>query len=285
MSLGNIDETKVKLGVIMKEVKERMDFQQLKLNEYKTKCLIIGRNRNLQRLGNITNLVVNNSTIDVSNTVKDLGVLIDCNLSMNEQINKITRETGYHLRNIAFLKKYLEDTIKMLILNNVTNRLDYCNSLYLGLPKYQLRKMQSIMNRAARLIKGLPRRERITPALIELHWLPIKARIEYKICVLSFQALKFGKPKYIRDMLKDFQPGTISVLRHSDHQFRLDEPRCNMEIGFRAFQISVPRLINKLPNDIKSSPSIQVFKRKLKTYLFKNAYDLDTLNINEHYKV
>ena len=141
------------------------------------------------------------------------------------------------------------------------------------------------MNRAARLIKGLPRQERITPALIELHWLPIKARIAYKICVLSFQALKFEKPRYIRDMLKDFQPDTTLMLRHSDHQNRLDEPQCNTELGFRAFQISAPRLFNKLPNEIKSSASIQVFKKKLKTFLFHETYDMDTLTINEHYKV
>ena len=85
--------------------------------------------------------------------------------------------------------------------------------------------------------------------------------------------------------LKDFQPDTTLMLRHSDHQNRLDEPQCNTELGFRAFQISAPRLFNKLPNEIKSSASIQVFKKKLKTFLFHETYDMDTLTINEHYKV
>ena len=52
--------------------------------------------------------------------------------------------------------------------------LDYCNSIYYGLPNYQLIKLQTVMNRAARLIKGLSPWESITPTLMELHWLPIK---------------------------------------------------------------------------------------------------------------
>ena len=114
-------------------------------------------------------------------TLKDLGVILDCNLTFKSQINQTVRTTGYHLRNLAFVKKYLdENTIKMLMYNHVISRLDYCNSHYSGLPNYVLKRLQLIMNKAARLIKDQSRRERITPTLIDLHWLPIKARIIYK---------------------------------------------------------------------------------------------------------
>ena len=99
---------------------------------------------------------------------------------------------NYHImKNLSFVKKYLsENQMLMLIHNPVISKLDYCNSLYYGVPNYLLRKLQLVMNRAASLIKGLSRRDRITPALIELHWLPIKARIVYKICMIVYQALK-----------------------------------------------------------------------------------------------
>ena len=208
---------------------------------------------------------------------KDLGVIIDCNLSFNDHILKLTRTLGYHLRNIAFVRKYLDEKLtKMLIHNYVISKLDYCNSLYYGLPNYLLRKLQLIMNRAARLIKGLPPRERITPALIDLHWLPIKARIIYKICVMVHQAMTFGKPRYIKDMLIDFHVDTAMTLRHSTELHRLLEPRCNLELGFRAFEKSAPRLYNRLPDDVKSSDNLNLFKKKLKTHLFTQAYDLQT---------
>ena len=137
--------------------------------------------------------------------MKDLGVMLDSNLTFDTQINKVVRNAGYHLRNISFIRKYLdESTTRLLIHNYVINGLDYCNSLYYGLPSYQLRKLQNVMNWAARLIRGVSRYERITPTLIELHWLPIKARIVYKLCVLTYQAVKFRKPMYMRDLLKDY---------------------------------------------------------------------------------
>ena len=80
----------------------------------------------------------------------------------------------------------------MMIHNYVISRLDCCNVLYYALPNYNLKKIQTVFNRAARLIKGLSPRERI--ALIELHWLPVKVRIIFKMCVLTYQALNSGKP-------------------------------------------------------------------------------------------
>ncbi|XP_068246244.1 uncharacterized protein [Palaemon carinicauda] len=151
-------------------------------------------------------------------------------------------------------------------------RLDYCNVLYYGLPNYNLRKIQNVFNRAARLIKGLSPRERITPTLIELHWLPIKARIIFKICVLTYQALKFEKPSYMRNMLKSFRPDTVVSLRHSDDPYRLEELRSRTNVGTRAFERSAPRIFNKLPLEVKQSLNCDVFKRKLKTHIFVDCY-------------
>ena len=210
---------------------------------------------------------------DVRCPIKNLGIIFDCGLSFNEQINSIVKTTGYHLRNIAFLKKYLDaKTITMLIHSYVISRLDYCNVLYYGLPNYNLRKIQNVFNRAARLIKGLTPRERITPSLIELHWLPVKARIIFKICVLTYQALNFERPRYLRDMLTSFQPNTGVSLRHSDDPFRLEEPRSFSNTGTRAFERSAPKLFNNLPLGVKQSPNIKIFKRNLKTHIFSDCY-------------
>ncbi len=261
-----------------------MESKQLKLNEQKTECLVVGRQKDLSRL-DISRLNINSSTVTVSKEVKDLGVLIDCNLSFKSQINQTVRISAYHLRNIAFVRKYLDDkTIKKLIHNHVISKLDYCNSLYYRLPNYLLRKLQLIMNRAARLIKGLPIRANITPALIDLHWLPIKARIIYKLCVMTYQAMNLKKPQYIRDLLEDFKVNTNLTLRHSNVRHRLNEPRCNYELGFRAFEKSAPRLYNKLPENVKISENIEIFKKKLKTHLFMECYDLEDKIVKQDYK-
>ena len=142
--------------------------------------------------------------------MRDLGFIIDNNLTRNEQIRTMIKNTNFSLRSIAFIKKYLDDnSMKKLVHNYIKTRLDYCNSLYYELAAYQLKKkkkkrkkkkkkLQLIFNRAARLIVGISPRERITPVLNDLHWLPIKARIVFKICVLTYNALKTRKSIYLR---------------------------------------------------------------------------------------
>ena len=80
------------------------------------------------------------------------------------------------------------------------------------------------MNRAARLIKGISPHERITPVLIDLNWLLVKVRVEYKIAIISHQALYSGKPKYIKNTLKKFYQDTVRELRHNADLHRLLNP-------------------------------------------------------------
>ena len=93
----------------------------------------------------------------------------------------------------------------------------------------------------------------------------MKARIIYKICLLTYKALKFGEPKYlyIYEYLVPFEPRTS---------------RCS---GERSFQYSASRLYNKLPVEIKDSENINQFKKRLKTYLFGEFYDMNQKTINE----
>ena len=87
-----------------------------------------------------------------------------------------------------------------LVHSLIASKVDYCNSLFIGLPNVILKRVQSVLNRAARLIFNLPPRVPTTSSLIELHWLPLKARIEFKICLITFKALKFNQPSYIREL-------------------------------------------------------------------------------------
>ena len=173
----------------------------------------------------------------------------------------------------------------MLIHNYVISRLDYCNSIYYGLPNYLLKKLQNILNRAARLIRGLSPYDRITPVLIDLHWLPIKARIIFKINVFTFQAMKYGKPVYLRELLHDFQPEVNVTLRHNEELFRLEMPRSNSENGFRAFEKCAPRLFNSLPYNVRASQNVEIFRKRLKTFLFEEAFDMNSLSIVDSYRV
>ena len=163
--------------------------------------------------------------------------------------------------------------------------MDYCNSLFIGLPNVILKKVQSVLNRAARLIFNLPPRVPTTSSLIELHCLPLKARIEFKICLITFKALKFNQPSYIRELLSFSSHESTLGLRSADDPYRLHEPRAIGERGFdnRSFSYIAPRLYNKLPITIKLIDSLNTFKSHLKAFLFSRAYDQSGLTAQEDY--
>lgn len=83
----------------------------------------------------------------------------------------------------------------------VLARLDYCNSLYFGLPKSSLLRLQMVQNAAARFLKRVHKREHITPILMSLNWLPVEYRIELKILVFVFKSLKGLSPSYLSDLI------------------------------------------------------------------------------------
>ena len=159
LAITEIDATCERLNLILDNIKTWMAYKQLKLNVNKTEYMIIGKKNDLDALRG-SRFIVDNNQLEFVDKVKDLGVLIDNILSFNSQINNVIKISGYHLRNIAFIRKYIdEDSAKKLVCSCVINRLDYCNSIYYGLPNYQLKKLQKIFNRAARLIKGVSRRD------------------------------------------------------------------------------------------------------------------------------
>ena len=157
----------------------------------------------------------------------------------------------------------------------VLSKIDFCNSIFYELPDYDLRSMQLLINSAVRLISGLPRfsREHISPFLIELHILPIKARIEYKICLLTHKALHYGEPRYLAELLQ--QRELLPSLRSSSVRILKEPVISRLTLSNRCFSYCAPRLYNNLPIEIKNANGIDNFKQLLKTYFFRKAYDLE----------
>ena len=154
-----------------------------------------------------------------------------------------------------------------------------------GLPNVTLKKVQSILNKAARLIYALSPWVHITPFLIDLHWLPVKARIEFKICLIVFKALKFNQPSYIRELLRRPVHESALNLRSLEDPYRLHEPRAICERGFasRSFSYTAPRLYNRLPVSLKQIDSLDAFKSHLKAFIFSKAYNQSDQTVREEY--
>ena len=284
--IANIAECVTKVQSIMTEIMTWMCKKKLKLNEEKTVCMLFGSKDGLSKLERIEKMKICTTEVLLVDSVRNLGVEIDKNLKMDKQIFNTVRSCNYQLRNITFIRKYLnEATTEMLVHNYVMSKLDYCNSIYHRLPNNLLTKLQIIQKKAARLVRRKSYSDRITPELISLHWLPIKARIIYKICLLVFKTVRTGYPVYLKDKLIPFELATSMNVRHNSDSHRLFEPRVFKGIGDRSFRNCAPRLFNILPIELKSTTTLKSFKKDLKTLLFKRCYDIEHQELNVPYKL
>ena len=282
----DIDEAKHRLSSLLSDLKIWMTRRKLKLNDGKTEIIIIRGNLRNISVADFGGMSFGDTQLVPCESAKNLGIVLDSSLCFRSHIESIVKTCNFHIRNLYMIKDFVnKKNLVSLVHSLIVSKVDYCNSLLIGLPNITLKKVQSVLNKAARLIFSLPPRVPTTSSLIELHWLPLKARIEYKICLITFKALKFNQPSYIRELLSYSSHETTSGLRSAGDPYRLHEPRAVGERGFanRSFSYIAPRFYNKLPVTIKQMDSLNTFKRHLKAFLFSHAYDLLDFTVQEGY--
>ena len=227
--------------------------------------MLAGSARQLRKFS-ADKIIVGNSEVKRVHQARNLGVIFDSDMSMKSQISKVVSSASYHIHNIWRIRKYLnKEAAEQIVHSFVTCRLDMCNSLYVGLPKNQISRLQRVQNMAARLITISKRSDSISNILKSLHWLPVSKRIIYKILLITYKTLRYSSPKYLYQILKCHDP--VRNLRSSS-QLQLFTPKTNTSWGDRAFANVAPKLWNGIPLNIRQSQSVEVFKRKLKHHLF-----------------
>ena len=202
--------------------------------------------------------------IRFKNCVKLLGVNLDETLSLEPHINSIVSSCYYHLRNLGKMKNILSsEHLHTLTHSVVTSKLDYCNVILFGLNQNLMAKLQKVQNAAARLIYKLPKRSSITEVIKELHWLRVEQRCIYKILLIVYKHFSSTSPSFLN-----------SILEITNSETRKLKCTYYDTYGRRAFRYTAPRLWNELPLEVRTENSINVFKNKLKTYVFAHTEDI-----------
>ena len=115
----------------------------------------------------------------------------------------------------------------------------------------------------------------ITPLRAELHWLPVRSRIHYKILLITFKILHGLSPKYPSDLISIQQPSSYNLGRNENGRL-LERPgaKTKKTMGDRAFHVTAPFLWNKLPRSAREATNLESFKTLIKTLLFKESFQL-----------
>ena len=170
---------------------------KLKLKTDKTEVIPAGSASCLKSVDSECANIGGNS-VPFKTSVKYLGVHLDRTLSMQKHISSICCASFLELRRIASIRPYLsQSAAARLVAAMVISRLDYCNSVFIGLPADQIARLQRVQNNAARLVRKKRRRDHVTPLLKKLHWLSVKFRCQYKIATLACRYFEGSLPFFI----------------------------------------------------------------------------------------
>ena len=272
--IADIDNIRKELCRCIDEVKHWCSSRRLQLNGLKTELLWFGSRCNLRKIASTDlTLTVGDDIIKPVSLVRDLGVYLDDELSMKQHINRIVSSCFFQLRKLRQIRRSAgEEVTKRLVTALVLSRLDYCNSALAGLPQSTLRPLQRVQNAAARLVSNSKQRDHITPVLKLLHWLPVKQRIIYKLCLIMHLIHTGHAPAYLQNIVQLISTSAARPGLRSADKLSYLKPTLHTVFGERGFSHAGPAAWNSLPLDIKSITNTALFKTQLKTFLFLSAY-------------
>ena len=270
----NISELFHSMQSCISDVKSWASANMLKLNDSKTELMLVTSKRSKHLHSLPTSITIGNAPIPLIQSVKYLGFISDCRLTMNAHVFNIARTCYFELRRLASICRFLTSTATATLVSAFAlSRIDYCDSLLFGSAHDVSSKLQRIQNYAARVILRLPKSSNMTTHLKSLHWLPVKVRSTYKIACLCYHCHISTAPSYVADMLHRKPSHTRNTRSSSYTMPLLNRPaHSNATLGDRSFSFAASSVWNSIPNNFSNAPSLSSFVSRLKTNLFRSVY-------------
>ena len=269
--LSERSETVQKVQMCMSEVKSWMASNFLKVNFDKTDVIFLSNQLSHSIfLGNISCTIEGKEFINNPNqSVKSLGVQLDNSLSMKNMVMNCVKNCYFNLKKLGGIRNNLSKYDKLTMVKSyVISHLDYCNALYAHLSKTLLMKLQKVMDACVRFIFNLPIRSDVEVSAKSVHLLPIKSRIKYKLCLITYKVLNGEAPSYLDEIVDLKIPTNIGMqLRSTLDTIILELPEFENTIKYQ-----MAKSWNSLPFELRNCRKIETFKRQLKAHYFSIDY-------------
>ena len=186
----DLDDSTKKVEADLLEVTKWCCNNCLLLNPDKTKLLLLGTRQTLNKIPDELKVELLGKQLTPVPSAKDLGIIIDSNLSYDEHMVHLVSSCITSLCRINRVKHLFSSKSRTTIINVlVLNKLFYCSSVWGNTSQQNIKKLQSVQNFAARIISGTHKFDHITPVLNQLRWLPVKHQIRFRDNLLVFKCL------------------------------------------------------------------------------------------------
>ena len=225
--LNEVTNLTKELNACTDDIKTWMTENQLKLNDDKTEALLFPFSSSLKpsTVSLSDSITLGSHNIPFSDSVSNLGFILDSKLSTKKHIIKICQTAYFELKRISSIRRFLtKDATKTLVTSYILSRLDYCNCLLMGTPNSVIETLQKIRNFAARFVLLAPRHHHSIPLLEKLHWLPISERIKYKVACMCFSGSGSAYPHCFLLLLFLFFVVVVVVAQHWFHAIHSQSP-------------------------------------------------------------
>jgi exonuclease III len=278
--------TKASIEECLASIKNWMVQHWLKCNESKTEFVLLGKSSSLEKLVFDPEIRFGDTVLQPmecrGKTGKTLGILLDEHLTLERQVNNVKKQCGLQLKNLWQLNKCLDSSTRILLVKQlVISKIDYCNILYFGLPKRILNNLQKVLNSCVRFIYNLRgHQDSYDEYFKEAHILPIEQRLMFKACLLAYKIVRGTAPEYLQELVPrdndilGMRPTRAnSVIDFYKLKYpKLSSVNANSKLRRRRVSVFLPTVWNSLPLDLRSVHPIELFKSKLKTRLFLEAF-------------
>ena len=250
---GHADQLPRLIAMLTRDVRAVNDWAKangLVLNAQKTKCMLIGSRHytRLHPINSLPDIVVDGVRISWVKSAKNLGVIIDDNLSWNEHINSTVNKIWNILRQLKFNDKFLDRGLRRELVGSlVFPIIDYCCAVFTDLDDNLNSQLQRALNSCVRFIYKLRYDTHISPFLNELGWLNIQNRRKYFVAIQTYKLLYLKSPDYLRNIYRAI-PDRQYHLRPRNATLLV--PFCRTQFYKQSFNVTSTNLWNELPSQL-----------------------------------
>ena len=262
-SKTSIDEINIDLNMLSLWCEKN----HLKLNPKKCIHLIIGSERNLNKLNNnVDDLKINNIIIPRCKEARNLGLIFDEHFSWNSHINNLTKNCFSILKPLYRFKNQFNQNVKKLLINSlIISKFDYCDIIYMHLSENLQNKLQKLQNTCIKFIFNLKKYDHINDCYNKLNWLKLNKRREYHLGCFIFKIIDNKSPNYLYTLFNE-----TSIIHSHNTRKRFFIPSIKTNNGKKSFKYFGPYIWNNIPNEIKNAANLYSFKNKYLDYIKNN---------------